>query len=111
AWKTGGGGGGKRGGQPKGGKAQPPPCLGRRRLALSLPRQNQPASAITPGEGVQADPSYQLEGADTIMQTLPTVKRQREKCQPGGCRYRAGTECFYVGHCPGGPADFIEHGR
>src|SRR5215510_2312253 len=34
-----------------------------------------------------------------------------EKCQPGGRRHRAGTECVYVGHCPGGPADSIERDR
>ena len=33
-----------------------PPCPGRRRLGLSLPRQRAPASAMTPGEGAQADP-------------------------------------------------------
>src|SRR5262249_900480 len=84
-----------------------PPCAGRRRLGLSLPRESQPASAATPGKGTQANPRYQLEGADTTVQTLPTAERQREKCQPGGWRHRAGTECIYVGYCPGGSADAV----
>jgi hypothetical protein len=32
---------------------------------------------MTPGEGVQAEPREQWEGGETMMQTRPTVKRQR----------------------------------
>ena len=42
------------------------------------------------------------------MQTLSATERPREKCQPGGSRYRPGAECFYVGYGPGGPADTLD---
>ena len=44
------------GGSPPDGPEPCPPGPGRRRLGLALPRHKQPASALPPGEGTQADP-------------------------------------------------------
>ena len=93
-------------GQPPG-----PPRPGRRRLGLARPRHHQPAAAMTPGEGAQAEPRAPLAGAATIRQTLQTVQRQREPCQPGWGRHRAGTAGVSVGHGPGGRANCLERDR
>src|SRR5262249_13101949 len=50
------GGGAPTGRPPQAGQGPGPPCPGRRRWGLALPRQKQPASALTPGDGPPAAP-------------------------------------------------------
>jgi hypothetical protein len=85
-----------------------PTRLGLRRLGLSLSSQGQWPPATPSRKGPQADSGYQLEGAGTVVQALPTAHGTQEKCQSGCGRYRLGIGGLQVGHYPARTRDTLK---